>query len=115
LGGRKEGNTEFHDVFREQMAALGYVEGRNLIIDTRFGDNREDRAKLLAEELTALHPNVIVAAQGQALAAAFPLSAIIPVRIAARSRNSRFATGCRQSPAGPRSSRPAACFHTDPI
>jgi len=83
FGGRKEGNTEFHDDFREQMVALGYVEGRNLIIDTRFGDNREDRAKLLAEELAALHPDVFVAAQGQALAAACRLPNAIPVVIIA--------------------------------
>jgi len=81
FGGRKEGNTEFHDAFRQQMVALGYVEGRNLIIDTRYGDNREDRAQLLAEELAALHPNVFVAAQGQAVAAACRLPNMIPVVI----------------------------------
>ena len=81
FGGRKEGNTEFHDAFREQMAALGYVEGRNLIIDTRFGDNMGDRATLLAEELAALHPNVFVAAQGQAVAAGSRLPSTIPVVI----------------------------------
>jgi putative ABC transport system substrate-binding protein len=81
FGGQKEGNTAFHDSFRKQMAVLGYAEGRNLIIDTRYGDNKEDRAKLLAEELAALHPDVLVAAQGQAVVAACRLPPVIPVVI----------------------------------
>ena len=83
FGGQKEGNTAFYDAFREQMAALGYVEGRNLVLDTRFGGNTPDRAKLLAEELTALRPNVLVAAQGQAVSAASRLPATVPVVIVA--------------------------------
>lgn len=82
FGGQKEANTAFYDAFREQMAALGYVEGRNLILDTRFGGN-VDRAKPLAEELTALHPNVFVALQGEAVAVASRLPATIPAVILA--------------------------------
>lgn len=83
FGGPKEGNTAFYDAFREQMAALGYVEGRNLILDTRFGGNTADRAKLLAEELTVLRPNVFVAAQGNAVFAASRLPGTVPVVIIA--------------------------------
>lgn len=83
FGGPKEANTVFYDAFREQMAASGYVEGRNLILDTRFGGSTSDRAKLLAEELTALHPQVFVALQGAALGAATRLPASVPVVIVA--------------------------------
>ncbi len=81
FGGPKEGNTAFFDALRKQMAVLGYIEGRNLILDTRFGGNTADSAKLLADELIALRPNVLVAAQGQAVAAASRLRATIPVVI----------------------------------
>ena len=81
FGGRQEGNTGFRDVFREQMAALGYVEGRNLFIDTRYGDNSEEGVRQLAEELAALRPNVFVAAQGRAVAAACRLPGAVPVVI----------------------------------
>ena len=81
FGGPQEGNTAFFEALRGQLATLGYVEGRNLILDTRFGANTADRAKLLAEELVALKPAVFVGLQGQAVAAASRLSATVPVVI----------------------------------
>jgi ABC-type uncharacterized transport system substrate-binding protein len=81
FGGQREGNTAFHDAFREQLAALGYVEGRNLILDVRFGGGMAEQAKALADELVALRPDVFLAAQGQAVAVASRLPATVPVVI----------------------------------
>jgi putative tryptophan/tyrosine transport system substrate-binding protein len=39
------------DIFRQRLAELGYVEGKNLIIEQRFADCRYDRVSGLATEL----------------------------------------------------------------
>lgn len=48
------------EAFREGLHALGYVEGRNLVIENRFADGREDRLPELAEALVRLKVDVIV-------------------------------------------------------
>jgi len=52
--------------FVEGMAALGYAEGRNLLIDSRWGDNLPDTLDRLALEAAALKPAVFVT-QGPAV------------------------------------------------
>jgi ABC-type uncharacterized transport system substrate-binding protein len=46
--------------FRKAMADLGYVEGKNLIIETRFVEGRDDRYPAFAVELATLPVDVIV-------------------------------------------------------
>jgi putative tryptophan/tyrosine transport system substrate-binding protein len=45
---------------REGLAKLGWVEGRNLRIDLRFGGDDADRIHAYAEELVGRSPDVIV-------------------------------------------------------
>jgi putative ABC transport system substrate-binding protein len=47
------------DVFRSRMAELGYVEGKNLIIEQRFADCRYDRMPGLATELAQMPVDVL--------------------------------------------------------
>ena len=47
--------------FREGMAALGWREGQNLVIDVRYEPSSPDRARRLAAELTALKPDIALA------------------------------------------------------
>jgi putative tryptophan/tyrosine transport system substrate-binding protein len=47
------------DTFRAHLAELGYVEGKNLIIEQRFADCRYDRVAGLAAELAQLPVDVI--------------------------------------------------------
>src|SRR5262245_202186 len=42
------------EIFRGRLAELGYVEGRNLVIEQRFADCRYDRMPSLATELEKL-------------------------------------------------------------
>ena len=51
--------------FREELRELGYVEGRNLIIDFRWGDGRVDRLPGLIQELLALKPDLVFSTGGQ--------------------------------------------------
>jgi putative ABC transport system substrate-binding protein len=50
--------------FRAGMAELGYVEGRNLTLDIRWGDNKVERLPALARELLAAKPRVVVSTGG---------------------------------------------------
>lgn len=45
--------------FRQGLEALGWIEGHNLRIDSRFSDNNFDRLPKLAHEIVALNPEVI--------------------------------------------------------
>jgi putative ABC transport system substrate-binding protein len=58
--GRPEG-SEFFDAFREGLRQLGYVEGRSVIIESRWPADIRDRVPELVRELLALKVQVIVA------------------------------------------------------
>ena len=48
--------------FRQALAKLGWSEGRNVVIDFRFGTGGDlNRMRAQAKELTGLTPDVIVA------------------------------------------------------
>src|SRR5436190_24194141 len=47
-------------VFREAFERLGWMDGKNVRIEYRFA-NDASRLPLLAEEMAALHPDVIIA------------------------------------------------------
>lgn len=68
--------TPYVEAFRSGLADLGYVEGRNLTLVLRYGDDRLERVPELAAELVAIPVDVIVV-QG---AANFPIDKLnLPV------------------------------------
>ena len=58
------------DAFRQGLRDLGYVEGRNLTIDARWGAGSSERLAQFASELVQANPHVIVTQGGPA---AFPV------------------------------------------
>src|SRR6266478_2076233 len=42
------------EAFRQGLRELGYVEGKNIIIESRFAEGREDRLRQFASELVHL-------------------------------------------------------------
>jgi putative ABC transport system substrate-binding protein len=56
---REEAKRE-REVFLKALAALGYVEGRNLVVDWRFFDMDFSRAPRMAMELVRLRPDVLL-------------------------------------------------------
>ncbi len=49
------------ETFRQGLRELGYVEGKNIVIEYRFGEGKEDRLRELAAELVSLKVDLIVA------------------------------------------------------
>src|SRR6266481_7602541 len=47
------------DSFRQGLRELGYVEGKNIVIEWRYGDGKLDRLPALAAELVRLKVDVI--------------------------------------------------------
>jgi putative tryptophan/tyrosine transport system substrate-binding protein len=48
------------DAFRDGLRELGYVEGKNIVIEWRYGQEKPDRVSELAAELARLKVDVIV-------------------------------------------------------
>ena len=71
------------EAFRHRLQELGYVDGKNIIIEYRFAEGKFDRLRALAEELVRLEVDVIVTAVTQASLAAKHATRTIPIVFAA--------------------------------
>jgi len=67
--------------FREGLRALGYVEGKNLAIESRSADDRYERLPDLAAELIRLRVEVIVVRTTPAALAARSVTHTVPIVI----------------------------------
>ena len=72
-------DTGRHQAFLEGMRELGYVEGRNLVVEVRFADGKSERLSTLAGELVGLKVDVIVGSGGPALRTLHHATRTIPV------------------------------------
>jgi putative ABC transport system substrate-binding protein len=68
--------------FRETLHELGYIDGRNVVIEERFANGRPDRLLMLARELVGLKVSVIVAVALPAIQAAREVTTAIPIVMA---------------------------------
>ena len=75
-------DAHFIGGFPRGMRELGYVEGKNLVIDWRFAGNDLARLPGLAAELEQLKPDVIVTSGGQAISAVQQATGTIPIVMA---------------------------------
>ena len=67
------------EAFRVGLRELGYVEGRNIAIESRWADGQYDRYPALAADLVRLKVDVIVAQSGAATQAAQQATRTIPI------------------------------------
>ena len=71
-------NPTWHEAFRQGLGELGYIEGKNIVIEWRFGEGR-DRGAALANELTRLKVDVIVTVGSGDTRAAKEATTTIPI------------------------------------
>lgn len=75
----RAGPSALDAAFLRGMAELGYVPGRNLVVEYRWADNQMHRLQPLAEELVRLEVDVIVTATLPAVRAAMRATSTIPI------------------------------------
>ena len=80
--GSASGNAADVQAFRERMVQLGYVEGRNLVLESRFANGRSEALPALAADLVRLQMDVIVTITTPAAQAAKAATATIPIVMA---------------------------------
>jgi putative tryptophan/tyrosine transport system substrate-binding protein len=73
--------TEVKDleVFRQRLRELGYVEGKNLVIESRSAESSYERLPALAAELVSLKLDVIAAVGNTAIVAVTRATQAIPI------------------------------------
>jgi putative ABC transport system substrate-binding protein len=86
------------ETFRQRLRELGYVEGKNIVIEYRYAEGNVERLADLAAELIQLKVDVIVTA-GPATLAAKKVTATIPIVFTAA--NDPLGTGVVSSLARP--------------
>jgi putative ABC transport system substrate-binding protein len=74
----QEVQTRFQ-AFREGLAGLGWIEGRNLRVDTRWAGPDDERQRADARELVALSPDVILTISTTTTQAARDATRSIPI------------------------------------
>ena len=79
LPGSRTGYLMRFDTFRGELSKLGYVEGRDVLIDVRWGDDRIDGLVALAADAVRLQPEVIVTASSAGVAAVRRVTSSIPI------------------------------------
>lgn len=72
-------SRELFEAFKTTLHSLGYIEGRNLIIDARWPGGDPERISSLANELAALMPDVFVASSTPVVLAAKRATSAIPI------------------------------------
>jgi putative ABC transport system substrate-binding protein len=79
-GSPNEPNVDrFAAAFRQGLAQVGYVEGRNVAIEFRFTEHRSDRLAPLVTELARRQVNVIFAGGSQEALAAKSATTAVPI------------------------------------
>jgi putative ABC transport system substrate-binding protein len=71
------------EAFHRRLRELGYVEGKNIVIEYRYAERKLERLPDLAAELVRLKVDVIVASAPRAVFAVKKASATIPIVFAA--------------------------------
>ena len=75
-------NSARHEAFRQGLRELGYVEGKNIVIDWRSAEGKFDRLPALAAELVRLNVNIIVTGGGATTRAVKEVTTTIPIVMA---------------------------------
>src|SRR5262245_49442827 len=83
LAGSVAAGPHLPEAFRQGLRDLGYVDGRNVVIEYRDAEGKLERLPALAAELVALKVDVILAASTPQALAAKQATRTIPIVVAA--------------------------------
>ena len=75
-------NPARHEAFLQGLRELGYVEGKNIVLEYRHADGKLDRLSALAAELVRLKVDVIVTSGATVTRAAKEATSTIPIVMA---------------------------------
>ena len=67
------------EAFRQGLRDLGYVEGKNIVVEYRYADGKPDRLPALAAELVRLKVDVIISGGASATRPAKEATTTIPI------------------------------------
>ena len=81
-GNPRAANSERIEAFRQGLRELGYIEGKNIVIEWRSADGKLEQLPGLASELVRLHVDVIVTGGPSATRPAKEATATIPIVMA---------------------------------
>jgi putative tryptophan/tyrosine transport system substrate-binding protein len=73
-----DGLTQIN-AFREELAKLGWIEGRNIVIDLQAGDVEDEFLRPYARDLMARGPDIVLGAGGTIVAALQRVSRTVPI------------------------------------
>jgi len=79
VGGTPSSNAARDDAFRQSLRELGYVEGKNIVIEARNAEGKSDRFPALVAELVRLKVDVIVTSGANTTRAAKEATTTIPI------------------------------------
>jgi putative ABC transport system substrate-binding protein len=74
--------SSWNEAFRQGLRDLGYVEGKNIVVDYRFTEGKLDRLSAMAAELVRLRVDVIVTGGPSSTRVAKEATATIPIVMA---------------------------------
>src|SRR5215475_5633721 len=72
-------SSAWHEAFRQGLRDLGYVEGKNIVIEYRWVEEKIERYPAIAAELVSLKVDIIVATGSATVRAAKEATATIPI------------------------------------
>jgi putative ABC transport system substrate-binding protein len=72
-------NPDRREAFRQGLRELGYVEGKNIVIEWRSAEGKQDRLPALAAELVRLKVDIIIAGGPPSTRAAKEATITIPI------------------------------------
>jgi ABC-type uncharacterized transport system substrate-binding protein len=82
VGASASTNVTRLDAFRQGLRALGYVEGKNIVIEYRYAEGKPDRLPAFAAELVRLKVDIIVTAGSASTRSAKQATVTIPIVMA---------------------------------
>jgi putative tryptophan/tyrosine transport system substrate-binding protein len=77
--GDRVGSAELTAAFLQSLRELGYVDGKNIVVASRYAEGNVSKLRVLATELVSLKPDVFFAPTGVSVEAVKSVTTAIPI------------------------------------